>query len=397
MTVLEAQSTRAADRTQLAQLDAEIHILQLAIDALYAERKLVQDRLDSYIYPVSTLPNEIVSEIFIHYLPPYPACPPLLGDGSPTKLAQICRRWRNIAHSTPHLWRAIELFEAPYRHPGLQMSLARDWLRRSRSLPLSLLLNAPPKHHNGLSLLLEHRARWEHVLLELDSQRLGPNNSPGPAPMPLLRELSIEHDDSLDLVFGTGPLDAPRLRAVFLTLSDDSYGFLLQSLSLPWGQLTRLFLGQISIAVAARILQETHSLVDLQLYIEIADEPVTTRTPVLYLLALETLILQTSDISEVFSDFLHQLRLPSLRRFHIDDDLPGYFTTDRATEVIASFTCKLQRLQIVDFSSDPEQYRSAFPDIQHVEVIASRTSTQALLPPEIWGYWSLWLYSSVYG
>ncbi|KAJ7074009.1 hypothetical protein C8F01DRAFT_6214 [Mycena amicta] len=383
MPVSEAQSTpetRAVDRARLAKINAEIEQLTSALSALVAQRKPIQDRLDSFIYPVMTLPNEIVSEIFIHYLPPYPACPPLFGDSSPTKLAQICRRWRNIAHSTPYLWRAIELFEDLDEEPELEV--ARDWLRRSRSLPLSLLLNG-----RSLSPLLEHRARWEHVWLTAQGHGIDPSQ----VPMPLLRELSIEHRDGLDLVFPAGPLEAPLLRVVFLNLPYDSYEFLLQSPSLPWGQLTRLRLEEIDLATAVRILQETHSLVDLRLYIESTDEPVAMRAPVLYLLELETLILETYIISQGISDFLQQLRLPSLRRFYLDEDLLGDYETDRitlATEVVASFTCKLRRLQIVQCLNDLEQYRSVFPDIPHLEVISSE-SPRLDPPPEVWGHWNL--------
>ncbi|KAJ7641164.1 hypothetical protein FB45DRAFT_712335, partial [Roridomyces roridus] len=57
--------------------------------------------------PVLTLPNEITSEIFVHFLPPYPVCPPMTGLDSPTSLTHICRQWREIALATPKLWRAI--------------------------------------------------------------------------------------------------------------------------------------------------------------------------------------------------------------------------------------------------------------------------------------------------
>jgi hypothetical protein len=57
---------------------------------LQSEKQLAQERLDSYTYPVLTLPNEIVGEIFVHVLPAYPLCPPLTGPDSPNSLAQIC-------------------------------------------------------------------------------------------------------------------------------------------------------------------------------------------------------------------------------------------------------------------------------------------------------------------
>jgi hypothetical protein len=41
-----------------------------------------------------TLPNEIVSEIFVHFVPPYPESPAFTGILSPATLSQICRQWR---------------------------------------------------------------------------------------------------------------------------------------------------------------------------------------------------------------------------------------------------------------------------------------------------------------
>ncbi|KAF8152014.1 hypothetical protein K438DRAFT_1433339, partial [Mycena galopus ATCC 62051] len=55
------------------------------------------------VYPVLTLPNEVISMIFVHCLPahgrvrPSPRRAPLL-------LAQICTLWREIALSTGQLW-----------------------------------------------------------------------------------------------------------------------------------------------------------------------------------------------------------------------------------------------------------------------------------------------------
>ncbi|KAJ7769247.1 hypothetical protein B0H14DRAFT_2967785 [Mycena olivaceomarginata] len=70
----------------------------------------------SYRYPVLTLPNEIVGQIFAHVLPihraPSVQTPPLRGPDSPTLLAQICRQWRDVALETPALWRALSLNDA---------------------------------------------------------------------------------------------------------------------------------------------------------------------------------------------------------------------------------------------------------------------------------------------
>ncbi|KAJ7704514.1 hypothetical protein B0H17DRAFT_1126834 [Mycena rosella] len=89
---------RAADRARVERIEAQIQELQHALGALQQEKDLLQDRLGAYTYPVLTLPNEMVSEIFLHFLP---TCPPIISLHSPSLLGRICRKWRDIALSTP--------------------------------------------------------------------------------------------------------------------------------------------------------------------------------------------------------------------------------------------------------------------------------------------------------
>ncbi|KAJ6474423.1 hypothetical protein C8R47DRAFT_708876 [Mycena vitilis] len=98
-----------ADRVRVAELEAHIVELQRSLAVLQSEKVSAQERLASYKYPVLTVPNELISEIFIHFLPAYPVCPPLTGPRSPAVLTQICHRWREVALSTPSLWRALSL------------------------------------------------------------------------------------------------------------------------------------------------------------------------------------------------------------------------------------------------------------------------------------------------
>ena len=80
----------AADRARIADIGAQIYELERFIKSLKEESDLLQGRLDAYAYPVLTIPNEIVSEIFVHFLPIYPKCPPPIGPLSPYLLCQIC-------------------------------------------------------------------------------------------------------------------------------------------------------------------------------------------------------------------------------------------------------------------------------------------------------------------
>ncbi|KAJ7854619.1 hypothetical protein B0H13DRAFT_1480666, partial [Mycena leptocephala] len=91
--------------------------------------------------PVLTLPNEIISEIFVHFLPIYPRFPPLHGSLSPTSLTHICRKWHEIALATPLLWRAFRLSSDDSIPFERQRDISELWLKRSRSCPLSIMVH----------------------------------------------------------------------------------------------------------------------------------------------------------------------------------------------------------------------------------------------------------------
>jgi hypothetical protein len=87
---MSAASSRAAGRAYVAGIDSQVLSLDGdSIQALEFEKLRAQKRLNSYAYPVLTLPNEIVSDIFIQYLPVYPSPPPMSGPLSPTLLSHI--------------------------------------------------------------------------------------------------------------------------------------------------------------------------------------------------------------------------------------------------------------------------------------------------------------------
>ncbi|KAF8178174.1 hypothetical protein K438DRAFT_1978141 [Mycena galopus ATCC 62051] len=143
-----------ADRALVAAIQARIADLEYSLAELRAEQAEAQQRLDSYKYPVLTLPNEITSEIFIHFLPPYPTCPPSVGNLSPTCLTHICHRWQEIALSTPALWRAIGPSDPHLDPQVIDVSKISDaWVSRSGSCPLSIEINEDETYDHPPSIL----------------------------------------------------------------------------------------------------------------------------------------------------------------------------------------------------------------------------------------------------
>ncbi|KAJ7262457.1 hypothetical protein C8J57DRAFT_453899 [Mycena rebaudengoi] len=181
------RSTRSDIRERMTDLDAQILELERALDTVRLERQDLQMRLDVYKYPVLTLPTDITSEIFVHFLPPYPERPPTTGPSSPELLAQICRMWREIALSTPRLWRAIRL-RLPTKYPAVALDLLKTWVSRSKNCPLSISLQCSTQllTVDVIQAIIPHSERWEHIdfMLPIESLQLIE------ADFPLLRSLT---------------------------------------------------------------------------------------------------------------------------------------------------------------------------------------------------------------
>ncbi|KAJ7659307.1 hypothetical protein DFH06DRAFT_1472681, partial [Mycena polygramma] len=324
-------SGRAADHARISAIQAEISHLRDSIRALRAERKLVEQRLNSYRYPILTLPNELTSEIFIHSLPTYPCCPPLTGKGSPSMLTLICRKWRDIALSTPALWRAILLENS-------NLDLVKAWLARSGCFPLSLRSYDESCDNATLEAIIPHRARWEHVSLEFWYAR-----EPLPAidgPFPQLRELEIHisapHNAAID--FLPAFIDVPKLTAVTL------WDFVYPADLLPWSQLTSLILIAKSPSQCSQILRQTPNLVHCELMLRCEDVP----QPDVHLAHLKRLILgcHYCEGDDPETEYLHSFVVPALCSLQIPENFLGPDPITTLEAFLPKSQCKLYELHI---------------------------------------------------
>jgi hypothetical protein len=337
-----------ADRARVAYLEAQILHLARSLSALREEKILAQERLDSYKYPVLTLPNEIVSEIFMHFLAAYPLFPPLTGLRSPTLLTRICRRWREIALSTPALWSAI----GTSYNDGILLKqkahLFDLWLKRSRSRPLSLRVSGTDVTEI-LATVVPHRARWEDLRL-----CLFPFDLPIiEGPMPLLRYLDLEFWEypAADVLAFR---EAPLLRTVILHSSAFAS-------MLPWAQLTSLTLLGIYPRECFPVLQKTMNLVHCELGV-CFDGDNNQPGPDIALPYLESLVI--SDIDSPGTDLLGTFIVPALRSLKIPEEFLRPSPIDSLTGFISKSGCKPKEVYITGPRSLPKQsYRKAFPSI----------------------------------
>ncbi|KAF7366416.1 F-box domain-containing protein [Mycena sanguinolenta] len=162
-----------ADRARVAELEAQILDLKRPIAELRTEKAIVQERLDSYKYPVLTLPDELMSEIFDHFLPNYPNCPPLVGALANHFDPHLSRTASNGSSHT----RALEshrlsscYYCAKPRPPFFQIR-GDAWVSSSGSCPLSIsiMLGMPYILPIILSTIVPHRVRWEHLKLDIST------------------------------------------------------------------------------------------------------------------------------------------------------------------------------------------------------------------------------------
>ncbi|KAJ6459542.1 hypothetical protein C8R45DRAFT_1221298 [Mycena sanguinolenta] len=343
-------SSLAADRARILDLDAEILLLERSISALRVQQAQVQERLDSYKYPVLTLPNEITTEIFLRFLPTYyPA--PLTGLDSPTVLTQICHQWRELALGLPILWQAMSLFaNSPFEQQAPLLDL---WLSSSKCCPLSIQID--DSHGDSLfapaalSFVAPHRARWENLAVHASKLQLRKLLD---GPMPLLRRLDLFVNDP-----GTPKLtncEAPMLRTVLLN------GVAAQYITFPWAQLTALALDKLYPRQCARILRHTVNLVHCELGLakDWSHEDVFDVT----LPSLQTLTLTNVLANKPVTQYLQTLILPALRSFRVAESFLRPNSVDSLEAFVSKSGCTLQELCITGITSESNaSYCTAFP------------------------------------
>ncbi|KAJ7711948.1 hypothetical protein DFH07DRAFT_763422, partial [Mycena maculata] len=211
-----------------------------------------------------TLPSEITSEIFTHFLPAYPKHCQLVSPDSPSHLSRICRAWRNVAVSTPTLWNAIELnIHDPELHEH-QLPLPKTRLTRSGGCPLCIALLCRYDTQISTTVFVEaivcHTSRRQEIELLLPYEDL--RHITGV--MPLLRILTLgptmELEESTPVATPVVLfIQAPNLREA--TLSSYFNPF---CITLSWPQITKLTAGLYNIEATA-ILRDATALEECRL------------------------------------------------------------------------------------------------------------------------------------
>ncbi|KAK7018476.1 F-box domain-containing protein [Favolaschia claudopus] len=334
------------DRAHLADLQRRILDAEHTLSALRVQESVVKERLHAYKYPVSTLPNELIAEIFLHFLPKYPICPPLAGPNSPIILTHICRSWRDIAIATPRLWRAVSLSG---RRSWANPNNINLWFSRAGCLPLALRLNEADGYDPAalalMRAVLPYRSRCEYLELRLDDYIPGLPELEGE--FPLLRHLDLELDDDPpygEIVFHNFPM----LRSVVLDVLAARW------IVLPWRQLTSLSLHSISFHDCVAVLRKVINLLECNLNIIVHDEKYIVNPPI----KLPHLKLLKVDGDGSMNAFLGSFVLPALSTLHVCEMLLGPDPIFSLTSFISTSECHLRQLRITCTHPKSQPYTS---------------------------------------
>ncbi|KAJ7439467.1 hypothetical protein FB451DRAFT_1301848 [Mycena latifolia] len=365
-------SERAADRARLEELEAQIRRLEKSLRSLKTEKDLVQRRLAAYSYPVLTLPTEIMAEIFIRFLPTYPNRPATVsGPSSPILLCHICRDWREIALSTPGLWRAFNLTLTTPRALERKLHFLDMSLKRSGSYPLSIQLDCSVMNKQAssppllpyLRALSSHRTRWEHLKLHAPLESLRSIEGP----LPALRSIQLSSLYHLEKCEG-----GPALTAAFLTarllrkVALQSYSEIYSDL-LPWSQLTVLTVDRIILDHCQAVLNLAPNLVHCRFGIRLGqpdeESSLSDVTSLPHLKSMALLSPPSAHSDTAVWPFLELLTIPALEVLHVTEELLEPDPIATLVSLTSRSGCTPQMICIGDPVLPIDLYRTVFPSV----------------------------------
>ncbi|KAJ7062314.1 hypothetical protein C8F01DRAFT_127852 [Mycena amicta] len=223
-------------RSRLTELEVELATLEERIQLVRTEHSTVAQTLDSIIYPILTVPTEIIDEIFISYIDS-----PRLGDverqDGPLVLASVCRAWRTIVLSRKERWTSLHIV-LPRRGCPISLILRTmaSWIANAgdRLIDLDITAHASANRNALFAELPQYSTRLRSLSFQLGScpEESFPNDALH-GRFPHLEKLAIEDT----MTGGCSAFEiAPLLRHVELrTLS-------YQDVMLPWDQIEHLVL-----------------------------------------------------------------------------------------------------------------------------------------------------------
>ncbi|KAF9258742.1 hypothetical protein L218DRAFT_964230 [Marasmius fiardii PR-910] len=244
----------------ISSLDTDIAQIQATLAGLRKSRQELITRLKalkaaSALNPVYRLPVEILLTIFgicvDEDIKPdremasgsqFDGFPPLSLNTTkaPWVLGQVCRRWKDVALSTPDLWKVVDVNwngtrGLKGRSHTFMANLLSLRLQRAKNQPLSVSLNCFSCRRRIPPLLFSKCSHWVNLTVYIPFElHFGFKSYCGMLHNLSTLHLHLEMRLHNDLLFGVH--NAPNLRT--LTLSGNYDFFLSLQTQIPWNQIT---------------------------------------------------------------------------------------------------------------------------------------------------------------
>ncbi|KAK1225204.1 hypothetical protein PQX77_011884 [Marasmius sp. AFHP31] len=306
---------RIMNSMNLNETEIEMQLEKLEQRAIALEKSALETRLEqrrlqralnelrNQVNPFCRLPPELQALIFERCVDADTKGHVLTIRALPWTLAQTCRRWREIALSTPTLWSLFRINSGTglVHHDPVQM--AKTWLERSNPLPISCLviLNHIPLlqglEDTLFKLIIAQSSRWRHLDIDLkDRQDLFEQLFSIEHPLPFLRSIRVYvtlENPNAHLPVAALSSNAPDLRDAHI-YATSPYAL---PISLPWSQL--------------RNLEVTFS----------ASQDLFTVSETMH--SLESCVIEVGQLNP---NLQYSLAFPTLRRFEISGPIHGIIT-----------------------------------------------------------------------
>ncbi|KAF7290158.1 hypothetical protein MIND_01329000 [Mycena indigotica] len=117
-------------RQEAETIDKAIHALEAELLRLKARRKAIDGQLSTIVYPVHTLPAEVLCRIFLAAVL---SVRPEEVNTLLLSITAVCQQWRGAAIADPHLW-TQSCYYLPIPPPGDR--LFGYFLQRAKGLPI---------------------------------------------------------------------------------------------------------------------------------------------------------------------------------------------------------------------------------------------------------------------
>jgi hypothetical protein len=339
--------------TQLTAVSAKVYAHLEEINKLLKIQAEVKERVNQHHDPLTHLPVEIASHIFAIYTEDVNLYfDPLsfrVKRGGPLLLGAVSKFWRQVAFSTSHLWNTVNIHILSNDNLPTKVELTKEWLDRSRGLPLHLSLGYPTWNmveswRDSLIPLfneLQHVSpRWRTLFLAI-SARLYPAFLGKVTGAPTLETLKL-----IDPLEEEGGFHLPRTPS--LKHLDIQVSIPFSSIFIDWSSLTTVEANYILIGEYFDILQLSKGLESFRLRGLMGDQEYFLPTTPLRHSALRELYLETNDDVDpselvIMLDFV---TFPSLKKFGYDSGSRTSFPNSAIPSIFNRSHCQLTHFDL---------------------------------------------------